>query len=180
MVESGELDLAFTSLPLDSRRLKYAVVNRFPMGIYLKKGHPMEKRAFRKEGIRYPLLSPGILKEESFLLPGESMPHQHTLALAIFNLIPIGSLDGGRTLYCALSLLTGPDWARRMGETLDLICAGALLGMGVLLAGTVGNITMLLAALWIIGMIFRGKSHHSPAIRTCHQGRKPVKLKIRL
>lgn len=28
MVESGELDLAFTSLPLDSRRLKYAVVNR--------------------------------------------------------------------------------------------------------------------------------------------------------
>ncbi len=102
------------------------------------------------------------------------------LALAIFNLIPIGSLDGGRTLYCALSLLTGPDWARRMGETLDLICAGALLGMGVLLAGTVGNITMLLAALWIIGMIFRGKSHHSPAIRTCHQGRKPVKLKVRL
>ena len=85
MVESGELDLAFTSLPLDSRRLKYIVVNRVPMGIYLRKGHPMEKNARRKEGVHYPLLSSEVLKTEGFLLPGEAMPHQRTLALAIFK-----------------------------------------------------------------------------------------------
>ena len=31
------------------------------------------------------------------------------LALALFNLLPVGRLDGGRALGCALALLAGPD-----------------------------------------------------------------------
>lgn len=85
MVESGELDLAFTSLPLESKRLAFSIVDRRPVGIYLRKGHLMEHTAYRKEGIPYPLISPKVLESESFLLPGKGMPKQHALAIRIFQ-----------------------------------------------------------------------------------------------
>lgn len=85
MVESGELDLAFTSLPLENKHLKYTIVNRRPMGVYLRKGHPMEKDAAYIDGSTYPIISPDVLRAESFLLPGDAMPHQRALALEIFK-----------------------------------------------------------------------------------------------
>ena len=54
------------------------------------------------------------------------------LTLALFNLLPVGRLDGGRALGCALALLAGPDRAERIGRGLDLLCAGAALGAGLL------------------------------------------------
>ena len=82
------------------------------------------------------------------------------LALAIFNLLPAGGLDGGRALYCTLALLAGPDLAGRVGRALELLCTAALLTGGLLLAGFGGNITLLLVALWTSACCLRKNILH--------------------
>ena len=71
------------------------------------------------------------------------------LVIALFNLVPIGRLDGGRALYCTLALLTGPDWAARTGWWLDIIFTAFLTGFGLIVVGIGGNITLLLVAVWL-------------------------------
>lgn len=71
------------------------------------------------------------------------------LTLALFNLLPVGRLDGGRALYCTLALLTGQDGALLVCGWLDCGCTAVLLGLGVLAAGFGGNITLLLTAFWL-------------------------------
>ena len=72
------------------------------------------------------------------------------LALALLNLLPVTGLDGGRAIYCVLSLLAGPDAAGRVGEWLNFICSGALLGISLLLLRVGGNVTLLLVSLWLV------------------------------
>ena len=76
------------------------------------------------------------------------------LALALFNLAPMGRLDGGRVLYCVLALLFGPGLAGWAGRWLDRICTAALLGAGLILAG-IGNFTLLMAAIWLLAALRR-------------------------
>lgn len=71
------------------------------------------------------------------------------LVLALFNLLPVGGLDGGRALYCTLALLAGQDWSARICSWLDCGCTAAMLGLGLLAVGFCGNITLLLVALWL-------------------------------
>ena len=101
------------------------------------------------------------------------------LALALFNLLPVGRLDGGRALGCALALLAGPNRAERIGRGLDLLCAGAALGAGLLVAGAAGNVTLLLAGLWMAGMISQENWRPFRPNRACHRGEKPVKYRVR-
>lgn len=77
------------------------------------------------------------------------------LALALFNLLPAGRLDGGRALYCTLALLAGPDLAEGARGCLDLLCVAGSLGGGLLLAGSRGNITLLLVALWLLAALWK-------------------------
>lgn len=72
------------------------------------------------------------------------------LALAIFNLLPVRQLDGGRALCCTIALLAGPDCAARTGCCLDCLCIGTALAAGIFLAESRGNITLLLVALWLL------------------------------
>lgn len=72
------------------------------------------------------------------------------LALALFNLLPVGRLDGGRALYCTLALLAGQNWSDRLCGWLDRGCTAAILGLGLFTAGSGGNITLLAAALWLL------------------------------
>lgn len=76
------------------------------------------------------------------------------LALALFNLLPIGRLDGGRALYCTLALLAGQDLAAKVCGWLDRLCSGSALAAGLLLALR-GNITLLVVALWLVSAQFR-------------------------
>ena len=72
------------------------------------------------------------------------------LVLALFNLLPVRRMDGGRALYCTLALLAGPDLAAWVGRWLDGLVAAGILAGGLLLAGTAGNITLLLVSLWLL------------------------------
>ena len=71
------------------------------------------------------------------------------LALAVFNLLPLGRLDGGRMLRCCLSMALGPEGADRAAQLLDRGLAGLLLLLGLWAALRGGNPTLLLTALWL-------------------------------
>ncbi len=96
------------------------------------------------------------------------------LALALFNLAPVGRLDGGRAVYCTLALLSGPDLAGRVGGWLDGLCALGMAAAGLLLAGLRGNFTLLLAAVWLSAGIFRQNIYGRKRNRACQRGRKKV------
>ena len=71
------------------------------------------------------------------------------LALTVFNLLPLGRLDGGRMLRCCLSMALGPEGADRAAQLLDRGLAGLLLLLGLWAALLGGNPTLLLTALWL-------------------------------
>lgn len=73
------------------------------------------------------------------------------LALALFNLLPLSVLDGGRALSCAVAVLCGPEAAQCLLRWTDGMLAVVLLlcGGGVLLAG--GNVTLPVVGTWLLG-----------------------------
>lgn len=72
------------------------------------------------------------------------------LALGCFNLLPVGRLDGGRLIFCALSLAAGPGTAEKIRGWLDRLLTALLLAAGLWLAGAGGSVTLLLVALWLL------------------------------
>ena len=96
------------------------------------------------------------------------------LVLALFNLLPVGRRDGGRALYCTLTLLAGPDLADRAGRWLDCLCIAGALAAGLCLALFRGNITLLLVAFWLTAVFLRQNIYQFPRNKACQRGRKKV------
>lgn len=96
------------------------------------------------------------------------------LVLALFNLLPVGRLDGGRAVHCTLSLLAGPELALRARRWLDGLCTAGALSAGAFLAFFRGNVTLLLAALWLAALMAR--QNISPHFRNkaCQRDGKKV------
>ena len=56
-----------------------------------------------------------------------------SLVLSLFNLLPIGGLDGGRILAAMLSMIMSPERARSICVWLTVICAAVMFGGGICL-----------------------------------------------
>ena len=82
-------------------------------------------------------------------LPGGAVGAGINLVLGLFNLLPVGRLDGGRILSCVLALLLGPEYGERAAAVLSVLCVVLLgaAGIGVLWMG--GNGTLLMVSLWM-------------------------------
>lgn len=96
------------------------------------------------------------------------------LVLALFNLLPVGRLDGGRALYCTLTLLASPEAADRAERWLDCLCTAGAMVSGLFLALFRGNITLLLVALWLEAVFLRKNIYLFPGNKACQRGRKKV------
>lgn len=114
------------------------------------------------------LLALVCCRQESFSFAGLN------LTLAVFNLVPVGRLDGGRALYCTLALLAGPDLAERTVGGLGWLCTLGLLTAG-LAAGLWGNFTLLLVALWLAASLLGQNNWAGGRNKSCQRGRKQVK-----
>ena len=96
------------------------------------------------------------------------------LALAVFNLLPVGRLAGGRALHCTMALLAGPGAADWLGSRLDWLCTVGALAAGLFLAGVKGNFTLLLVAFWLLALSFRQNFCWFQQNKPCQRGRKKV------
>ena len=89
------------------------------------------------------------------------------LALALFNLMPVGRLDGGRALYCLLAAISDDALADRVSYFVDgvftwiiFLCGGVFFSVG-------GSFTLLLVGSWLLlGM----KSVEKPVKKACYLG----------
>jgi len=83
--------------------------------------------------------------ETAFFLAGIS------LGAAVFNLLPIYQLDGGRALYCFMALTMDIAWAGRVICVISCALILAMLGAGAaLFLWSQWNFTLLTAAVWLL------------------------------
>lgn len=82
-------------------------------------------------------------------IPGGDVFAGLNLVLAVFNLLPLGRLDGGRIASCTLSMTVGPELSHLTTFWLGRVLAGFVLGQGVFLLLVGGSPTLLLTALWM-------------------------------
>ncbi len=71
------------------------------------------------------------------------------VALGVFNLLPVGVLDGGRILSCLGALLLGTEHAGRLLRCTERTVATGLLVCGSAALWNGGNATLMLVAAWL-------------------------------
>lgn len=72
-----------------------------------------------------------------------------SLALGLFNLLPIHPLDGGRALRGLCAILLPALWARRIPGWLGVVAAGLFLGLAVRVFFRLGGLSLPVLALWL-------------------------------
>lgn len=89
------------------------------------------------------------------------------LALGLFNLLPVGVLDGGRALRCVASMLGNVDSAARVQQWLDRGIALSLVTLGVSALGRGGGITLAVIGVWLL-VPFVGKMAEKGLVKVAH------------
>lgn len=79
---------------------------------------------------------------------------QYSLTLIIFNLLPVGRLDGGQLLHLLVTRNTNPITANRIESVVYFAILAILFTLSfVLLLG--GNVTMLLTTIYLVSTLWR-------------------------
>lgn len=81
--------------------------------------------------------------------PGVEVFAGLNLALGLFNLLPVGVLDGGRVLSCLCASCFGPQRSERLLCCVERSVAAVLLLCGGLVLWNGGNATLFLVSLWL-------------------------------
>jgi len=82
--------------------------------------------------------------EELYILSGVS------LALSVFNLLPVRVLDGGQSIYLLLCWLMGPVRAESVSYLLSLLAASLLTAAGMLIFAAGGGGALFFASVFLL------------------------------
>ena len=109
------------------------------------------------------LAGPGVNLLLAFAAAGMGergyLPSGVNAALALFNLLPLYQLDGGRALWHLTAALCSPETADYLTVWTGRAALGALLAFGALQLWSTGyNFTLLLLALGLGGGLFRWRN----------------------
>lgn len=100
------------------------------------------------------------------------------LALGMFNLLPVGELDGSRILRCALSCAVPDGMAYAAFGGLEFCFTVIFVGAGIVLAFKNRNLTLFLTAFWLLKRFGREKIkilRKKNGNRACHTVQKRLK-----
>lgn len=127
------------------------------VGAELRIGYPAPLRYGQDSVVALAGPAANLLSGALALALGWALAAALSLAVGLFNLLPIPPLDGGRVLYGLLAGCLDPDWAQRLTAALSGCLVGLLVGVGAVAAIHYANVTLLLTALWLLlGVLRRG------------------------
>ena len=72
------------------------------------------------------------------------------LSLGIFNLLPVGTLDGARILRCIAAIMASESFAARISQHISALVTLLFTVIGLAIAVFGKNVTLLLMCLWLL------------------------------
>lgn len=133
--------------------------HRFHLGFLgLRIDYGANKLGYLKEAL-IALAGPGVnlLLAYGFAFFGGKMQWEYgfffsgmNLGIALFNLLPIFPLDGGRGLYCFLAWIKNAQWAEGVGQRVSFlfICLLFSLGLWIFILSR-WNFSLLAISIWL-------------------------------